>query len=164
MVATYPTERDRVKTSKLLCFPRIDHTLWWRNFVSVFIIAIGILHMLGSETLHFGSLFGCDTGRDGIGIWCMVTFWRRLDRVGSTAVEDKVGKFGNVRGVFVIDSVPASICGPVRTIPYCGIQSHWLRGEVSTHCFCPFDLSYGYIVNIKSAARQKHQNKQSLNF
>lgn len=71
--------------------------------------------------------------------------------VGCAAMEDEIGKFGDVRGIFVIDLVPTPRGRPVGTIPYGGIEGHRLGGEPTTHGLVPHHLSNRNIVDIKSA-------------
>lgn len=157
MVASAISKCNRVKCPESLCFLGINHTLRWGNFVPNVIIAIRICHVLLSNTLHFNSLHPCDTSRYSFRTFSIVTPCHMFNGINCTAVKDKIGEFRNVGGIFVVYSVFASIGSPIRTIPYCGIQSHWLRGEVTTHRFCSLKLSNGNIVYIKSEMKKQTQ-------
>lgn len=150
------TERDRVEDSESFSLFGVDHTLWRRGLVADAVVAIGVCQVLLSEALHFGSLRWCDTRRDWFRFLGVIAAGRGLlGRVDSAAVEDEVREFGDIRRVFVVDFVFASIGSPSRSIPYCGIQSHWFRREVTTHICCSLHLSNGNIVHIKSTFKSK---------
>lgn len=69
--------------------------------------------------------------------------------IDSTAMEDEIREFGNIRGIFVIDLVASARGGPVRTIPYGGIEGHGLRGKLPTHGWGPHHLPNWNIINIE---------------
>jgi hypothetical protein len=133
MVATPVPKCNRVKGLESLCFLGNNHTLGWGNFVPNSIIAIRICHVLLSKTLHFNSLNRCDASRNCFRTFSIVTLCYMFNGINCAAVKDKIGESSNVGCIFVIYSVFTSIGSPIRPIPYCGIQSHWLSREVTTH-------------------------------
>lgn len=152
MVAGDSTKPHRVESSELLGLFSVEGTFWWRDLVSGTIIAIRVLHVLPPEVHHFSPLLGCDAGGDGGSFWGGFTLgWRQLNRIDCTAMEDKVGELCDKGSIFVIHFIFSPSCSPARSIPYCGIQRHWLWREVSTHWFCSLDFSNGDIIYIKAA-------------
>ena len=146
------TERDRVKDSESFGLFGVDHTLWWRGLVADAVVAIGVCQVLLPEALHFSSLRWCDhTRRDWFG-W-VVTGWGLLGWIHSAAMENEVGELGDVWRVFVVNFVFPSIGSPTRSIPYCCIQTHWFRRELTSHSCSSFHLSNWNIIHIKSTSK-----------
>ena len=158
MVAPAVTEGDGIKFSESFSILRIDHTLRWRDLVSDSIIAIRVCHVLLSEILHFDSLFWCDTRENCLRTLSIVTHRYMLNGINCTTMQDKIWELSNIGCILVIYFVFASIGSPIRCIPYGGIQSHWLWGEISSHRFCSLNFSDRNIIYIKSAKRIKYKN------
>ena len=106
--------------------------------------------MLLSETLHFDSLCWCNTRTNGFTTLIIVTLGHLLNWIHCTPMQHKVREFGNIGCILVVHPVFPSIGSPIRCIPYCCIQCHWLRGEISSHRFCSSHFSDRNIVHIKS--------------
>lgn len=163
MVASGSTKRDRIKSLESFRFIEINCALRRRSPVPGSIIAVGVLHVLLSELLHFSPLFLCDASRNGPRLWCIVTFGELLNRIDGTAMENKVWESCHVRGILVTNPVSTTISGPIRPVPYCCIQSHWFRREGPTHCLSFLDLSNRNIVHIKAASKFWKSNKTNRN-
>lgn len=146
LVAAGAPKRHGVEPPEALGLLGVYHALGGRGLIPSTVIAVRVLHVLVPEAGHLHSLLA----RDGGEFRSHVTLGR-FNGVHSASIEDKVGELSNVRSIFVIDSVFASIRGPIRPIPYRCIQRHRFGREVPTHGFCPLDLSYGHVVDIKAA-------------
>lgn len=150
LVATAASEGDGVESSETLGLVGVEHALGGLGRVPSPVIAVRVLHVLFPKGGHFRSLLVCDSGGDGwIFLWLVAL--GEIDGVHGAPVEDEVGEFGYVRGIFVTHFVLSSVSGPIGAVPYCCIQRHRFRGEVSTHGFCPLDLSNRNIIHVKAA-------------
>ena len=164
MMTPASSKRDWIKLFESFSFLGNDHTLRRRNFVSGLVITIGVCHVLPPKAIHLASLWWSDTGIEFFQTLGAVTpLWRKFNGINCAAMKDQAGEFGYIRSIFVIDSIFATISSPIRPIPYCSIQGHWLRGELSTHCCCSLKLSYGDIVNIKSAKKITTIKNKNMN-
>ena len=147
-VAPAIAKRDGIKFSKPFSFLGFDDTLWWRDFVSNSVITVRVCHVLQPEVTHFGSLYGSNARRNCLRILgTTVTLGHMLNGINSTTMQDKVWELSNKGCILVIYSIFASIGGPIRCIPYGGIQSHWLWGEISSHRFCSLNFPNRNIIH-----------------
>ncbi|RRT34499.1 hypothetical protein B296_00043824 [Ensete ventricosum] len=100
----------------------VDAAFRRRCWVSITIVAIQVLHVVPSEAPHPCSLIRRHRQCVVSAVLRPLTRRRMVDGIDGTAMEDELRKFGDIRGVFVIDLVAAAGGGPVGAVPYGGVQ------------------------------------------
>lgn len=79
-----------------------------------------------------------------------VVGWELLEGINGAALEDEVLELRKEWGVVVVDLVAATRRGPVRAVPYGGVERHGLPRVVSPHCLVSYHFSDWDFVHIES--------------